>query len=381
MSAVFFIYFGAIGALHPFLSLYYKNLGLTGTEISLLMSVSPVLLFISQPLFGPLADRSGHRGRMLSWLMVVVAITGGLAGLGLSFWTMLPLITLWSFFAGPVTPLADSIALGEVQRTGVSYPQLRLWGSVGFLVMTTLMGRLYTQISMAWAFPLYCGMLLVGALFARRLPAEGISGQRPVWPELKRLLSNPSLLAFLVLCGLMQATQAAHSAFFSLRLEEIGGSSSTVGLAWALAAFTEVPVWLVLGKVTKRVGPLPLLALAGAVFAGRWWLYGVVTVPSVLVGLGLLQAFSFAIFMPTAVVFVGELTPPDLRTSGQALLVLINGGVATVLGTLGAGRIVDEAGTGPLYQAMAFVALASGLGFLLLVARRWKQAGKVAEHG
>lgn len=62
MSAVYFFFFGAMGAMTPFLSIYYRNVGLTATEIALLLSVPPIMLFVSQPLFGPMADRSGHRG-------------------------------------------------------------------------------------------------------------------------------------------------------------------------------------------------------------------------------------------------------------------------------------------------------------------------------
>lgn len=370
MSRVFFLLFGAIGALSPFLSIYYHRLGLSGKETSILMSVMPVLLLFSQPIFGPMTDRSGHRGRMLGRLLLVVAVAGAAVALGTSFWTLLPLIALWSFFNGPLVPIADSIALGEVVKTGVSYPQLRLWGSVGFLIATTLFGQLYKWIDLRWAFLIYGVINLIAWRFSARLPAEGVTSQKPVWPELRRLVTNPYLISFLALCAIIQTTQAAHSVFFARHVEVIGGTAGTAGLAWALAAGTEVPVWWVLGKVTRRTGPLPLMAMAGLVFALRWYLFSIVTDPATLVGLQLLQAFSFAIFMPTAVHVIGEFTQPELRTTGQALLMLVNGGLATVIGTLGAGYLVDLHGTAGLYQRASFVALTAGLGFILLIIAR-----------
>lgn len=369
MSVVYFFLFGAIGALAPFLSLYYRNAGLSATEISLLLAVSPVLLFISQPIIGPLTDRSGHRGRMLASLLLIASVTALLMALGTSFWTLLPLVVLWAFFAGPMVSIADSIALGEVQRTGVSYPQLRLWGSIGFVLNTTLLGWLYSRIDLRWAFVFYAGMNLVAFWFARRLPAEGLSSRRDVWPVLRELLRNPLLSGFLLLSALLQTTQAAHTSFFSIHLENLGGSRGMVGLAWGIGAIMEVPVWMVMGRVTRRVGHLPLLAFAGGMYALRWWLYAAATTPEQILWLQVLQGFSFAIFLPTAVVLVGELIPADLRTSGQALLVLVNGGFATVLGSLGAGYLVDLSGTAALYQVAGYVALAAGIGFLLLL--RW----------
>jgi PPP family 3-phenylpropionic acid transporter len=380
LSFVFFAMFAAIGAMSPFLALYYHQLGLSGTQISLLFAVTPVLLLISQPIFGVMTDRSGHRGRMLSRLALVAAFTGGLMVLGTNLWTMLPLVMLWSFTAGAVPPIADSIALGESYRTGVSYPALRLWGSVGFLIVTALVGRIYTRIGLPWMFAAYALFMIVTWAFARRLPADGNSPHRkPLWPQLRRLLANRTLLLFLLFSGMLFTTQAAHSTFYTLRVLDVGGSAAMLGYTGGVAALTEVPVWLYLGRVASRVGPLPLLAFASLAYAIRWYLIGLATAPSVLLALQLLQAFSFAVFLPTAVTFVGELTPPDLRTSGQALLAMVNAGVATVVGLLIAGRLVDQIGSAGLYRVMAYVAASAGVGFLslTLVSRRRLKRGVV----
>lgn len=371
MPLVYFFLYGAVGALTPFLSLYYKQLGLSGSELSILTALSPFLLFLSQPIFGPLTDRSGHRGKMLGYLLVVVAVTGGAMAMGATFWTMLPLVALWAFFVGPLVPIADSIALGEVVRTGTSYPRFRLWGSIGFLLVSWLTGRLYGTINLRWMFLFYAGLMLVTLIFSRRLPAEGVSGKREIWPALKGLLRNRQMLAFLVLSSVAWMTQAAHAAFYSVHLQNIGGDTGMVGLAWALAAAVEVPVWLVLSSVTRRTGPWPVLALASFVYGLRWWIYSVTTVPSALVGLQVLQGLSFALFQPTAVTLVGELAGAELRTSGQALLVLVQGGLATIIGSLVAGQIVDQSGTAVLYRVCAYVAWVAFGGFLaLMLARR-----------
>lgn len=375
MSVVFFFLFGAIGSMTPFLALYFRSVGLSGSESSVLLSVVPVLLFISQPIFGPLTDRSGHRGRMLAILLAVSALGGGLIALGASFWGLLPLVLLWSFFSGPLVPIADSLALGEIQRTGGGYTLLRLWGSVGFVVTTTILGRLYNGIDLRWMFAAYAALNLTAVPFALRLPAEGVPAQREVWPVLKQLLKHPSLVGFLLLSALMQTAQAAHSSFFSLHMQSLGGSNGIIGLAWAVGAIVEVPIWLVLHRVARRVHPLHLLAFSGFMYSLRWFLFSTAPSPGYVLVWQLLAAFSFAIFMPTAVLLIGELVPDDLRTSGQALLVLVNGGIATVAGNVAAGYIIDMAGTATLYRVGSIVALVAGLGFVLLFRRtQFKEA-------
>jgi PPP family 3-phenylpropionic acid transporter len=368
MSIVYFFYFGAVGALSPFLSLYFKHVGLSGTEISVLSSVTPILLLIAQPIFGPLTDRSGHRGHMLARLAVVTAVTGGLLSLGASFWTLLPLVMVWAFISSVLSPIADSIALGEVVRTGVAYPRLRLWGSIGFLLVTTLAGRLYNVADLRWMFGIYAAFMLITWFFARKLPAEGIAAKRDIWPALRGLMRNRLLLIFLVLAGIMNAAVAANSTFYSVHLANIGGTSGTVGIAWAVSAAMEVPVWLILGRITDRTGPWPVMAVATIMYGIRFFAVGLATDPSVMVWLQLMQGVTFALVQPTSVMLVGELAGPELRTSGQALLALTNSGVATVLGTLAAGRIVDIWNTAVLFKVCGIVAWVSAAGFLLLLA-------------
>lgn len=383
MSAVYFIYFGAVGAMAPYMSVYFHSIGLTGTEMGILMSMQPVLLLFSQPVFGPLTDRSGHRGRVLALVLALAGLSGLLIGAGRSFWSLLVPVTLWAFFAGLIGPIADSIALGEMEATGVSYPRLRLWGSIGFLIVAIAVGRLYNVIPLVWSFPIYAAGMLAAVAFARRLPAEGISGRRQAWGELWTLVKNPYLLTFLTLCAVLQMTLAANSAFFSVHFTAIGGSSGMLGWAWGLAALAEVPTWLVLGKIADRTGPLPLLAFAGAAYAVRWWACAEITNPGGLVALALIQSFTYAVFMPIAVLFIGEVMPPHLRTSGQSLLGLVTAGLATLLGTFFAGEIIDRTGTVGMYRLSTWVALASSFGFLVmyLVRKAARRRGEVEARG
>jgi len=138
-----FWFYGANGALIPFFTLFLDQVGLSPSEIGMLMSTLPLLLFVSQPIFGFYADRSGNRGYLLARLLVIAGLAAALIPMGQSFISLLPLVILWGFFNGPVIPLADSVALGESMRTGVYYPRIRLWGSVGFLIISSILGGLY----------------------------------------------------------------------------------------------------------------------------------------------------------------------------------------------------------------------------------------------
>lgn len=364
MSRVFFIFFVGYGALLPFLPVYYQQIGLTPSQIAILQSLAPLLVFLSQPIFGPWADRIGNRGRLLASVLLATGLMGAFILLPRSFGALVPVVALFSFFRSVIVPLSDSIALGEAQRTGRSYSQLRLWGSLGFLIASNLLGFAYARYSIKLAFGAWLVAMTLGTLFATRLPADGVKAKRqPLGPSLKRLVANRELILFLCVTSLVQMTEAGHATFFSIHLSGLGAAAGLVGVAWGLAAFTEVPVWSVLPRFVRRFGPLPILTVAASFYGIRWVLYGMVGSAPLLVGLQLLQGISFALFMPVAVEEVGRLTPPELRSSGQALLGIVSGGIATVIGTMAGGMLVDRGGTSLLYTVMGGVAFVGALGY------------------
>lgn len=367
MSAVFFTFFAAYGALLPFIPVYYQAIGLTPGQIAFLQSLTPLLVFLSQPLFGPLADRMGNRGRLLAIVLGAAGLLGAAILLPRSFVALLPIVALFSFFCSGIVPLSDSIALGEAQRTGRAYAQLRLWGSIGFLVATNLLGFVYARFSITWAFGFWLVGIAIACLLSLRLPADAVRRERqPLGPSLRRLVARRELLLFLGVVGILQMTEAAHATFFSIHLSGLGAASGLVGIAWGLAATTEVPVWTFLPRFVRRWGPLPILVVSATCYGVRWLIYGVVGSAPLLVGLQLMQGISFALFMPVAVEEVGRLTPPELRSSGQALLGIVSGGVATVVGTMVGGLLVQRSGTGFLYTVMGVVALVAAAGFVAL---------------
>ena len=75
-----FTFIGALGCVLPFLSIYYKQQGLTPQQIGLISGLRPVIGFTSGPIWGALADRYNKRKIMLlisilSWLVVFVALS------------------------------------------------------------------------------------------------------------------------------------------------------------------------------------------------------------------------------------------------------------------------------------------------------------------
>ncbi|XP_022310017.2 major facilitator superfamily domain-containing protein 6-like [Crassostrea virginica] len=79
----YFSFFGALGAVFPFMSLYLKQLGFSPREIGLLAGVRPLLGFCSGPLWGSCADR----WRMRKYLLVISTVGWVAFMIGIGFVT------------------------------------------------------------------------------------------------------------------------------------------------------------------------------------------------------------------------------------------------------------------------------------------------------
>ena len=78
-KSFFFFFSGAIGAVFPYFSIYYKQLGFSPNQIGIISGVRPIVGFCSGPLWGSLADRYRLRRIILmigalGWLVFITAI-------------------------------------------------------------------------------------------------------------------------------------------------------------------------------------------------------------------------------------------------------------------------------------------------------------------
>src|SRR5690606_34079070 len=129
-----FFYFAAIGCLTPFLNVYFAHLGLSGAQIGWLGSLAPLIALTANPFWGAVADHwQIHRT-----VLALCAFAAGLVSLLYlvvdSFWPLLAVLVIMSFFRTPIGSLVDGTVMDIVRRTGQAYGRQRMWGSIGFVL-------------------------------------------------------------------------------------------------------------------------------------------------------------------------------------------------------------------------------------------------------
>ncbi len=384
ISAIYAVQGLAFGLLMPFIVPLLAERGLAAAQIGLIMGVTGVAALVAYPVWGTVADGWLGRPRTVA-LAAMVAAVGGLWILAAGSDPVMLTLALSVAVVGALAwgPLIDALTLGLLGDGSTGYGRLRVWASVGWAGSAAAGGLIW---SLAGPVPVF-SLFIVGALGlvvlvlvplpqasvadrtgAGDAAAPGMVGLRPSVRSWLPLLAAPLMLGFLA--GLLLTSIGEHAAwrFISLRILDQGGGVILVGLAAALPALVEIPVFVSSRRLAARLG-LRTLFVAGAVVAAV--LMGLVAAASeawMVTGLRTLEGAAYAMRYMAMVLIIGVLMPRHLYAVGQSVAWFVYAGIAPIIADAAGGYIYDAFGAEALFVLTMGVLLAGG-GVVWLVLR------------
>lgn len=367
LSGLYFFYFGALGALIPYLALYLDERGYSAREIGILFAIKVSARVLAPNLVAWYADRSGQRMRLvrLAAGLAVVAFTGMYFVDG--FGATALVLGMWAFCFSAMLPQFEATALNHLGAR--SYGRVRVWGSVGFIVAVVALGALLGRYGTTVLLPAMLVLLVGSGLFALMVPDRDHPQAAAAGEGLLAVLRRPEVLALFVVGLFAQFAHGPYYSFFSLYLEDLGYGRATIGQMWALGVVAEIAVFLSMSRLLARVVPQTLLVWSLAFAVLRWVLLVMFADRiAVLAFAQVLHLASFGVFHAVSIAFVHRYFPGRLQGRGQALFSSLTFGAGSALGSLAAGFIWD--GVAP---AAVFVAAAAASATALLVAIRFRQ--------
>lgn len=354
------LYFAAVGVLLPFLPPYLKSLGLSATEVGVLLAMNPLMALWAPTVWAHLADRSGRPDRILTVLAVgAFAFFAPVAVLDAFPWLLLTYCG-YAFFSSAITTVADALTLGRVASVGGSYAHIRLFGSAGFVVSSLAFGMLVDDLGRA---VVVVALALIGAFAlwslgvrARTTPAQLVNPMQGL-----RLLGDRSVALLLLSTALHWLACAPFHGTFGIHVTALGLPPWVVGASAGLGVVFEVAVMAAYPRFARRLSPRRVLAVAFAATAVRWAGMAVVDSAAGIVALSALHGLTFGAFYVAAVGFMADRVPAHLRASGQALFVAATFGLGGLLGYLLSGLGYDLLGGARLFAVAAAIEVVAAL--------------------
>lgn len=363
LSFHYFFYFTLLGTILPYLGLYLSSLDFTAAQIGELMAVFLLTKVVAPNVWGVLADRTG---RPIFWVriatFVALVLSIGLIALQ-TYWGIFAVLLAFSFFWHASLPQFESYTFRQLGMQKHRYGQIRLWGSIGFIVAVVMLGWLFEHFGVG-SLPWVISSLLLIVWGTTFLVQDQQLGHytSEVDERFFSILKRPEVLGILVVSFLVQVSHGVYYSFFTIQMTELGVSKTVTAWLWALGVMAEIAVFWWMAKLFAvfRVRSLVLIAIVLTFL--RWAITGQLDHSlSWIVFAQILHAASFGLFHASAIYLIDRYFTGSHHGKGQALFAASSHGLGGAVGMLVAGYTWQAGGAELSYAFMALAALLAGV--------------------
>ena len=373
LSNFYFWYFAFVGAFAPFFSLYLQRRGFSPIEIAVLLGISPTLRIVVPFFWAWLADHWGYKYKLLRILALISPVLFALMIAKGSFLSVAGVLILWGLLWSGILPIAEALCVEALGEEISVYGKVRVWGSVGFILMVVGGGYLFEWLDVLYLDWIICAMLIIilGAILM--LPKDtNITLRTNQVSQSLKWLTDRRIIALLSCFFIMQFAHGAYNAFFSIFLVEQGHSKSTVGWLWAIAVIAEIFIFLLMPRLFKKFSINDFFLFCFFVAALRFFLvYVGYESLWILVVAQIMHAITFGMFHVTGIAATNKLFIGEYRSRGQALYSSVGFGAGGASGTLVSGLVWESFGGAATFGMSAVTSLL-GVVLMLWVRRHFK---------
>lgn len=364
---MYIAYYSGQAVYNTYLNLYLTEIGMSATQIGIMISVSTVGVLLSQLFWGRVSDRSGKKLRVLQALYALAAVFALMFYINRNYLFVFVLQTLFGMMFVPIVPLSDDMTLEKLRSTRWDFGQIRAGGTLGYS-LTSLISGLCLKNHYSGIFWWIAGSLFLCFLCIMRLivvakerdsyAEEGISrspksavgemvsrasGEKK--SELSVFLRDKVLVVLIVFSLIHSLGNSFFYSYYPIYFVEIGGNSQWVGIMIFACAMSELPFFMNMGRIVKRIGMDKALLAAGILTGLRWLLLSQIHAPYLAVLCNMLQGFSFTAVTWCLLNYINENIPYEFRARIQVLNNVISMIFSKfIFGYLG-GALFDSVGT------------------------------------
>ena len=347
LSSSYFFYFAILGLISPYLSVFLDSKGFTSLELGEIFAILTATKIIAPSLWAILADRTGQQlliirlGALLALLSFVLLFWLD------NYWAISICLALFSLFWTAILPQLEVLTLNSVRCSNKIYARIRLWGSLGFIVLAIFAGQVMafyqeddlpsaTNSSFTNAFVLMgCAVLLLLLFSTLSIKSRHIISKATRQAlSIKEKLLELRFIIFFISGILLQISFGPYYGFFALFLRDLEYPGFAVGLFISLGVLAEILVFIFASSFFKHFSLKSLLTFSLAVTALRWFLVALYADSAwILAFTQLIHAASFALFHSASMIFISSHFSPCQQSRGQAIYL---GGVYGAGGAIGA---------------------------------------------
>ena len=366
LSPMYACYFTLFGVVIPYMARFLDAQGLSAPQIGVISALMFGVNVFAPFLFSLISDRTGRRLPMIRLGFSLMGVFYLLTLFGTGFYWFLGVFGLFGVFLSAVLPQMEGLAMTVLGPDKARYGQVRLWGSVGYVIVVWMLGIALDYLPVTILPIIGVSLCVVMWLTTWLIPREtrlDRSQRQAIRAGETAPINWQQVAVLLAVVFFWQIGIAPYNIFFDLFLKARDFSASSIGFLISFGTATEIAIFFVIGAWFQRFTERFLLLTALVATILRWSLLATVEGSFALVFFTqMLHALTFGVIHSVAIHRVGRLFPPSRQGLGQGLYVATGMGVGLIVGNLLAGALWSGSGT-VFWMAAVSTVIATGIAF------------------
>jgi MFS transporter, PPP family, 3-phenylpropionic acid transporter len=319
-------------------------------------------------LWGWLADHTKQRVRWikLTALLGLIGFTAVFWAHG--FWWLFFVMAALSLFTSSTLPLSESLTLAHLATTNGHYSKIRMWGSLGFIVASVILGYAIDWYGIKTLLWFLLGVQITLFMLTFKLPEAIIAPHAHDEFSIWSIIKNPTVIALLIGCSLMVTAHGVLYNFYSIYLAKHGYSKGMIGWLWALGVVCEIGIFMLMPKIMARFSLKKIMLASLGLAVIRFAMIGVAVDNLVLLLIAQsLHAATFGSFHAASIEVITQFFNGRHQAKGQAIYNSVAYGIGGTIGGLAGGYAIQYLGgeitflLAALFPLAGFIVIALGL--------------------
>ena len=355
LGSLYGLYFAVVALSVGWFGPFFQSLGFDAREIGLAIGVLTGSKIIAPYLWGALGDLLPNRLRVVQIGIVGATFSASLLLIDVDFWGLCAILLVFGVFWNAIIAQFDTLTLEYLGPEHYRYSVIRVWGSIGFILMMLGSGWLFSRVNYGALPWLVMGGLGLSIFISLTLPRRAVNTSKSLIESsgVADRLKTPAVVVFFCVASLNQLTHGPLNVFYTLYVQAHGYSAFEAGQLWALGVLAEVVLFFILPRYIRRFDLRVVLVASLLIGSLRWLMTGLFPDHVVLViVLQLAHAFTFGAIHAVSIEFIRRWFPNRLSGRGMALYSCIVFGLGGSLGATLSGISWGQLG-GPMTFILA----------------------------
>ena len=367
--------------LYSFAAVFLLSRGFSNSLVGVIITLASGFSLLIQPSIAAIADSSKKLSlQNITTIMMVVTMFFSLLLLFLPPYLIPTAIfyILMIVLYNPQISLVTSLSMEHINNgIPINFSLARGVGSVAYAALSFAMGFLVDDFG-PWVVMLINTCLGFMAIFLvsrfRKAEKRNIESAAEKDRKSKGLfefaLQNKRFLAVIGCVALIFVSHIFIGTFMIQIIENVGGGSSDMGIANAIAAVIELPAMAMFPLIYKRIKNAgTIMKLSGVFFVIKIFLILLATSVFWVMVAQCFQFFAYALFVPASVYYVNEVIGDADKVKGQTLMGMVMG-ISAMAGSFLGGFILDSSGGVSLLLLVGTLVSFVGMVLLFFIERR-----------